>query len=256
MPTSANIYYFENKGGSSQKAPIVLIHGAGGTHLHWPAQLRRFNNYRVYAIDLPGHGKSEGHGQQSIDGYVHKLVNWMQALKLFRAVFVGHSMGGAIAMQFALQHPDLVLGLGLVGTGARLRVAPAILENAGQANTSPAAVGTIIKWAFSPKADPRLVELAAERMAETRPSVLHGDFLACDHFDIMETLDQIHVPTLILCGEDDQLTPCHYSQYLYDHIPNATLKTFSEAGHMVMLEKPHQVAEALSEFMRQISFSI
>jgi pimeloyl-ACP methyl ester carboxylesterase len=232
----------------------VLIHGAGGTHLHWPAQVRRLSDHNVYALDLPGHGKSEGRGQQSIEAYANCVVGWMEAIELSQAVFIGHSMGGAISQTLALQHPKRTLGLGLVGTGARLRVAPAILESAGQETTFPTAIETIIKWAFSPLADERLTTISAERMSETRPSVLHGDFLACDDFDIMEKLGQIRVPVLAVCGEDDQLTPVRYSQYLVDHIPKAQLATFPEAGHMVMLEKPHEVAEVLKEFLSQISY--
>jgi len=253
MPINANIYYFEHLGESVRKPPVVLIHGAGGTHLHWPASIRRLHEYPVYALDLPGHGKSEGRGQQSITGYTQSVFDWMDALKMHKAVFIGHSMGGAIALTLGVQHPERVLGLGLVGTGARLRVAPALLENTAREETFPTIIDMISEWAFSPQADPRLVELAAQRMAEIRPSVLHGDFTACDAFNIIETLGDIKAPSLAICGENDQLTPARYSQYLADHIPNAEVQIFPGAGHMVMLEKPEEVAESLLAFLSKIS---
>ncbi|MEA3350344.1 MAG: alpha/beta hydrolase [Chloroflexota bacterium] len=255
MPVSADMYYYEYDGEETSRPPIVLIHGAGGTHLHWPASIRRLSGYRVYALDLPGHGKSGGCGKQSVDAYAHSILNWMQTLGLPHAVFVGHSMGGAIALRLSILSPKCVLGIALVGSGARLRVAPAILENTALAATFPAAVETIIKWAFSPETDPKLVELAAKQMAETRPTVLHGDFLACDAFDETESLSKIRTPALAICGQDDRLTPPRYSQYLADHIPGAELNIISAAGHLVMLEKPKYVANILVGFLNQIPFS-
>jgi pimeloyl-ACP methyl ester carboxylesterase len=254
MPINAKIYYYEHLRGSANKPPVILIHGAGGTHLHWPPSIRRLSDYPVYALDLPGHGKSEGRGQQSIKGYTQGVLEWMDALKMHKAVFVGHSMGGAIALTLGVQHPERVLGLGLVGTGARLRVAPTILESAAREETFPKLIEIICQWAFSSQADPRLVELAATRMAEIRPSVLHSDFIACDAFNIMDTLEEIKAPGLALCGDNDQLTPPRYSQYLADHIPNAEVQILPSAGHMVMLEKPEEVSEALLDFLSNIPY--
>ncbi|MBC8507037.1 MAG: alpha/beta hydrolase [Anaerolineales bacterium] len=253
MPHNANIYYFEHQG-AARKPAVVLIHGAGGTHLHWPASIRRLPDHPVYALDLPGHGKSEGRSQQTIAAYAQCVLEWMDELKLDKVVFVGHSMGGGIAQTLGIQHPERVLGLGLVGTGARLKVAPALLENSARQETFPSVIDTISEWAFGPQADPRLVELAAKRMAEIRPTVLHSDFTACDAFDTRETLGKITVPCLALCGENDQLTPPRYSQYLADHIPNAEVRVIPEAGHMVMLEEPEQVAEALLSFLSTIPY--
>lgn len=222
--------------------------------MHWPAQIRRLTGYNVYALDLSGHGKSEGRGRQSIDAYVGIVLDWMESMKLHQSVFVGHSMGGAISQTLALNHPEKVVGLGLVGTGGRLRVAPEILENTSRKETLPAAIDTIINWAFSSAADPQLVELSAKRMAEIRHTVLHGDFTACDAFDVMDSLSKITAPTLVLCGGDDKLTPVRYSQYLADHIPNAEIKIIPSAGHMVMLEKPEEVRQALLDFLSQVPY--
>ena len=254
MPYAADVYYVENPRGEGGKPPLVLIHGAGGTHLHWPAALRRLNGFRVLALDLPGHGRSEGPGEQHIAAYAQAIRRWMDALGLRRAVFAGHSMGGAIAQTLALESPERVLGLVLVGTGARLRVAPAILEGTASAATFPQAVQTIVDWAFSPSTDARMVEIAARRWAEVRPSVLHGDFLACDRFDVLSRLKAITAPTLVVCGEEDHLTPLRYAQFLAEHIPAARLVTIPRAGHMVMLEQPQAVAQAVEAFLNALPF--
>jgi len=254
MPFAANIYYFEHRGENTYNPPIVLIHGAGGSQLHWPAPIRRLSSFQIYALDLPGHGKSEGRGYQSINAYAECVREWMNAIDLRQAVFIGHSMGGAIALSLGLDHPESVLGLGIVGSGAKLKIAPVLLETAGRKEAFPTTIETIIEQAFGPQTDPRLVELAAKRMAEVRPSVLHNDFLSCDAFNTMDLLENLSVPTCILCGEHDKLTPPRFSHYLADHIPGASITIIPGAGHMVQLEKPNQVAESLREFVTNIPY--
>ena len=254
MPIVAETYYFAHNGGGGDRPPVVLIHGAGGTYLNWPSKVRRLPGYRTFAIDLPGHGKSAGRGLQSIAAYAEAVLTWLDAIDLHRAVFIGHSMGGAIVQTLALHAEDHVMGLGLVGTGARLRVHPEILQNTVSENTYRTAVDTIVEWAFSPQTPPNLVDLASQRMVKTRPSVLHGDFIASDTFDIMDQITGISQPTQVICGADDQLTPVRNSQFLADKIPDAKLEVIPDAGHMVMLEKPQQVADTLIPFLDEISF--
>lgn len=253
MPITANIYYHLTQKGPSFHLPVVLIHGAGGTHLFWPPEIRRIPNYRIYAIDLPGHGKSQGHGLQEIQAYTERIITWMEALKLHRAVFTGHSMGGAIALTLAKEFRERVLGLILISTGARLRVQPNILENTETAQTYSTALSAILSKSFSKTTDPRLVSLARRRMEETRSSVLHGDLIACNNFDIIESLPEIKVPTLVIGGEDDEMTPLRYSQFLSDNITNASMVAIPNAGHMVMLEHPEIVTDAIKNFLPEIS---
>src|SRR5512139_941434 len=108
-------------------ASVLLIHGAGENHLVWPIGLRRLPGSIVYAIDLPGHGKSAGMGRSTIADYAAWIVSFLDALHIPAAVFIGHSMGGAIAQQLALTYPDRTTALVLAATGAKLRVAPQLL---------------------------------------------------------------------------------------------------------------------------------
>jgi len=131
--------HFSDHGGDlkSGSPPLVLIHGSGGSRLHWPPQLRRLPNYRVFGLDLPGHGDSPGEGETTIIGYVEQVVDWLDEQGIERAVLAGHSMGGAIAMTAALEKPDRVAGLILVGTGGRLRVNGEILQAAADPTIQP-----------------------------------------------------------------------------------------------------------------------
>jgi len=253
MPVAANLYYYAFDGGSLESPPIVLIHGAGGTHLSWPPEIRRLTGYRVYAIDLPGHGKSSGYGQQTIEFYTEGLESWLDSIRLHRAVFVGYSMGGAIALTLALRFPEHVAGLGLIATAARLKVEPDILRDIASPTTFIKGVQAIVNASFSPTADPRTVELAAKKMAETRPTVLYGDLLASSSFDVTEDIVKIRTPTLVLCGSDDRITPLRNSQFLAGTISGAALDVISHAGHMVVLEQPQTTAQALRNFMQCIN---
>jgi len=233
--------------------PLVLIHGAGGSRLHWPPGIRRLPGRRVLAVDLPGHGDSPGPGAASVDVYAGVVQEWLEANGLERAVVAGHSMGGAIALRLALRAPESLAGLVLVGSGGRLRVAPAILEASGRPSTFPQAVDTIIEWAFSETADTRLVELARARMLDVDPAVLHDDFAACDAFDVLDQLARIELPTLVICGDQDRLTPPKYSRALAERIRAARLAMIPGAGHMVMLEEPQATAGALTGFLTQLT---
>lgn len=256
MPTTNSLYYYAYQEEDSDHPPLLLIHGAGGSHLYFPPELRRLNGFRVHAVDLSGHGKSKGIGKQNIDDYFQVIQNFMDEIGLSAAIIIGHSMGSAIALQLALNAPDRVLALAILGGGSRLRVAPALLEQSANEATFSLAVEMIIKAAFAPNAPENLTVAAAKRMKETRPTVLHGDFLACNNFDISENLAEIKQPTLILCGTEDKMTPPKYAKALHEAIPNSELTLIEDAGHMLMLEKPHQVAESLERFIKGLAVSV
>ena len=223
MPVSGNLYFSHHCEKGTENPPLVLIHGAGGTHLYWPPEIRRLPGYCVYALDLPGHGKSElCDGQQTIDEYARYLVQWLESIQLRRAVFVGHSMGSGIALGLAIHHPEYVVGLGLISGGARLRVHPDLLNYAADMTTFLKATELLVSCSFSSNAPARLVELASKRILETRQSVFLGDLQACDRFDVMDRLGVVQQPTLVICGADrpdDACTLCTIPFQLYLQCP-------------------------------------
>lgn len=234
---------------------MLLLHGAGGDCLAWPPEIRRLPGVRVYTLDLPGHGKSSGPGRQSVRNYAGAVIEFMEAVGLWRAVFIGHSLGGAIALTLAINHPERAAGLGLVSSGARLPVPTAILENATSSSTFAFAAQSLAALMCGPQTSPRLAEQNARRLATLRHTLLHGDLLACDRFDVTDRLDSIRTPVLVTCGTEDKLTPPRYSSALAASIPGAALQTVDGAGHLVMLEQPRRLAQLLSVFMTTIPFS-
>ncbi len=246
------MFYAEHRGGARVTSPpLVLVHGAGGTHLHWPPHLRRLEGHTVYALDLPGHGRSEGKGRTSVPEYRDVVLAWADAIGLERFVLAGHSMGGAIAQEFALTFPNRLAGIVLVATGARLRVHPKILQ--GLQESPEETVRLIAEWAYGENPTDQMLRLYVRRMLEIPPEVTHGDFAACNVWDRMTDIEAITVPTLIIGGEADKLTPPKYARYLHDHIPNSRLVMVPGAGHMVMLEAPDLVAREVAAFLRDLS---
>jgi pimeloyl-ACP methyl ester carboxylesterase len=252
MPTSGKIYYFETREGNAKKPPVVLIHGAGGTHLHWPHNIRRLGDWKVYAPDLPGHGKSEGLGAQSVEGYAKTIIDWLTDIGVSRAVFIGHSMGGAIAQHLALEHAEFVTGLGLIGSGARYTVNADLMEKISMPATFEKGIDFIVKWSYDLEADKKLIETVRDKMLEIRPSVLHGDFEACRKFNSEDRLGEIKAPTCVICGENDKMMPPRNSEALAEKISKAKLDIIPGAGHMVMLEQPEAAANILAAFLESI----
>ena len=254
MPTAAGLYYFAHGADDLARPPVLLIHGAGGHHLYWPPQVRRLPGERIMAVDLPGHGKSAGVGHHTIQDYAASIVDFMDALNLSRAVLIGHSMGGAIALEVAIRWSQRVLGLGLISSAERLRVSPDLLRNAADPLKAAEAVHMVIEYSFAPGTHARLKELAEQRMAEARSSVLYGDFLACDAFDPGNGAAHIFVPTLVLFGSQDKMVPLQSGKALAEQITGARLEVVEAAGHMVMLEQPDRVAALLGEFLQGIRY--
>jgi len=227
--------------------PLLFIHGSGCDHTLWGAQLQGLKaDFSVGALDLNGHGQSPlRSSEDALAGYVADTLAVLNELGS-QALLAGHSLGGAVALSVALQHPEKIGGLILIGTGAKLRVLPEVLRTIQ--TDFEAAVDLIVQMAFSASAPETLRDQARAQMRRNGPEALYRDFASCDRFNVMEGLGDISVPTLIICGKEDRLTPIKYSEYLRDHIPNARLQIVEGAGHMVMREAADSVHRLLKAF--------
>ena len=230
-----------------EKEPrLIFIHGAGGTHKVWRYQTSAFPG--SVALDLPGH--PDGIGCNTISEYAEFVTKAIAERELTPTVLVGHSMGSAITIEIALTHPPFLTGIVLVGSGARLRVTSIIKDEVTRDYAHAAEV--IAQWAYSPKTDARLRRASVRELLEVPAEVTYGDFQACDRFDRMNEISRIDLPTLVVCGEDDALTPVKYSQYMKERIRNARMVIVPDAGHSVMLEKPEELNNVLRSFLVEI----
>ncbi len=237
--------------GAQGKDTLVFIHGAGGSRTSWSLQEAYFSRaFNVLIVELPGHGAAQGSGVQEIKGYALWVKGALDELKVPRPFVIGHSMGGAITMELAMRFPDLPKGLVLVSTGARLRTLPAILD--GIKKVFPVTVRMISERSFAQDAPVEMKQTKITEMMKNSPDVLYGDFSACDRFDIMEEVQTISSPTLVICGDEDVLAPPKYSRYLAEHIAGSQLEIIKGAGHLVMVEKPAEFNKRLESFFNSV----
>jgi pimeloyl-ACP methyl ester carboxylesterase len=231
---------------------VLFIHGAGGNTELWYFQKRYLSkSMEVILVDLPGHGKSGGDPYTSVDDYCEAVYRLMDAEGIDKAIIAGQSMGGAIALSFALAHPERLSGLILLGTGAKLKVFPEILQ--GILKNKREAVNKIMEFAFSKKTSAQILRSGFAAMMKNTKKVIHGDFYSCQSFNVMDSLDRIGVPTLVVCGKDDFLTPPKFSEFLNKGIKNSRLVLIEDAGHMLMIEKPVETNRAIEDFVKEVA---
>jgi pimeloyl-ACP methyl ester carboxylesterase len=230
---------------------LVFIHRSGGDHRIWIKQYTKLQyEFNVAVIDLPGHGQSGGNGEQEVSSYVEWVRQFLDARAVSKTVLIGHSLGAAISLLFAIHYGEILSGIVAVGGGATMPVNEMILQGL---KTDPASVIALAaKFAISKENRERLSRTFTEGLSRVSPDVLYGDFLACDRLDIRDRISKISIPKLIICGKDDKMTPPEYSQFLRDAIPGAQLSLIENAGHMVMLENPATFNRSLKKFLESL----
>lgn len=247
------IYYSFRNHSSSEN--LVLIHGAGGSESFWPLAFKKNPIANYYAVDLEGHGKSAGKGLKTIQDYANFVEKFIEQLNLHSVILFGHSMGGAIALSLAIKNPTWLSKVVLLSTGARLKVHPIFLEKLK--TDFKHAIDQVLETIYGNSISPLIIKEARKYLLQFGSHKLLNDFNACNDFDLMNDLDRIEVPTLILAGENDQVTPLKYSEYLQQKIKHSIIKVIPQGNHMFFLEKPEEVKKALNDFLNpHRSFSI
>ena len=226
---------------------IVFIHGSGGNSNVWVNQFNLKINYNLISIDLPSHSQSDSFDNLSFDLYTGVLRHLVNTLNLKNVILCGHSLGGAIIQDYYFKYPNEVLGLILVGTGGRLRVSPIILQEIK--NNYANYVENLLPGAFFRKTSKEIINQAKIEASKVKPEVIHSDFSICDGFDTLNKTATIKIPCLVLCGEEDSLTPVKYSKFFHDKLQISELSVIKEAGHMVMIEKQNEVNNSIEEFI-------
>jgi pimeloyl-ACP methyl ester carboxylesterase len=244
-----SIFYFEYRVSLSRYPPLLLIHGAGGQHTNWPPQVRRLGLARAFVPDLPGHGRSEGPVCESVEAYAARLLALMDALEIDSFIPVGHSMGGAVALQLALDAPNRVAGLAVISAGATLPVDDDLIRLIQE--DFKAAVGAIVERAYGPAADDELKRLGRRMLSHTAPDVLLSDYLACRAFDASVRLGEVDVPALVVGGAADRMAPPEHSAALAERLPRAELHLIEEAGHMLPVEYPDILAGLIRDWLER-----
>jgi pimeloyl-ACP methyl ester carboxylesterase len=227
---------------------VLLVHGAGGSSLHFEELLRLVGGHgrRTLALDLPGHGSSPPLRRppapaELLEVYRDVVAEAAESLGLGRFVLAGHSMGGAVAQHFALAYPDRLEALVLIATGARLKVAPSLLDTIRHRFDEYS--GLMASLGYSPATPAQRAREWAALGLQAPQQVVLADFMACASFDLRQRLADLRCPTLVISASDDLLTPPELQQQLADLIPRARLEPVTRAGHFLNFERPAAVAE-------------
>jgi len=230
---------------------LILVHGSGGDHTIWEKQFGALEGVcRYFAIDLPGHGSSGGSGEREIDRYVEWIRRFILELNLQSPVLMGHSLGAAISLTFAVQHGEMLSGIIPVGGGLRMPVNEMILE--GIQKDPVGTVQMTWKFAVSKQNRERLSWRLEKNIANLKPEISYGDFLACSKLDLTDRIKQIKLPALAVCGAEDKMTPPANCRAIADAIPGAEAVLIENAGHMLMLENTEAFNAALLKFLGKV----
>ncbi|MCG1003619.1 MULTISPECIES: alpha/beta fold hydrolase [Halobacterium] len=247
----ATAYRLEDRGGDG--APLLCVHGSGGTHAVWKSQLARLSRERpVAAVDLGGHGESDDvdtdPGPDTLEAYVADVR--AVADEVGAGVLAGNSLGGAVALTAVLGDFDAD-ALVLAGSGAKLSVLDELRDwLAGEDGGFDRAVEFLHRddMLFDDP-DEREVEVSKAAMRAAGREVVERDFLSCHTFDVRDRLDEIATPVLALTGENDRLTPPQYHEYVAEHVQDGAWTTVPEAAHLSMLEAAEAFDDELSAFL-------
>ncbi|MBN2230948.1 MAG: alpha/beta hydrolase [Candidatus Thorarchaeota archaeon] len=236
--------------GRDNDSTIIFVHGAGGNAATWIMQLRGLaRNHHVIALELNGHGNTPDRSQPNImTSYLDDIDEIVT--KFARPILAGHSMGGALTQLYALSNPDKLRGIILIGTGARLKVAPIIFDMLE--NNFDAYIEVVGSFMFNEHTNPELIESSKDEVKKCPARIIRRDFELCNNFDIMNEVSKIALQTLILVGSNDIMTPVKYSEYLHSKIPNSCIKRIDSAGHIVMLEQSSQVNNIINAWMKSL----
>jgi pimeloyl-ACP methyl ester carboxylesterase len=241
-----------------QGAPLLFVHGFPLSRATWSKQVAFFKaNHRVIAPDLRGLGESaSGPGPVSMSRFAEDLHDLAQRLSTGPVVLVGHSMGGYVALAFAMAYPNALSGLVLVGTKAGKDSPEAAAARRATAEKVRTEGVSVVVDAMAPKMlsasreDPAMAAAVHGIMAASKPDGVMGALWGmADRPDASARLGQIRVPTLVITGADDTVIPPSESVILAESIPGAQLTVIPEAGHLVAFERADAFNEALNGWL-------
>ena len=227
---------------------LVFIPGASCGRTTWLCQTQYFAGSE--AVALPGH--PEGEPCFSVDGYAEWLRGYLQEQSYQDIVLCGHSMGGAVAQRYGLRYGAGIRALVLIGTGARLKIRPELLKAVRDMVTGKLAWRGYLEERHATTVPEVRQTIIDERM-QIGPAVMLNDLLACDKFDMLAEVHNIKLPTLVICGRDDELTPVKYAHYLASQIKGSREVIVPGAAHWVLTEQPKAVNRAIESFLAELA---
>ena len=241
-----------------EQPTIVFVHGGGMNRIVWYLQTRYFahHGHSVLAVDLPGHGRSQGTFLGSIEELADWIPDLLDSAGVGKAALVGHSMGALISLESAARHPDRVSKLALLGVAPKMPVHPDLLKAANA--DDPLAYDLMMDWGTGPMGHfgrhpvpgISLICGGQKLLGMENSGVLGNDLELCNDYQSgMGTATKVGCSTLIVIGSEDRMTPPKQGRNLAAAIPNVKTQLIQDCGHMIMLEKSDQTLQALKSHL-------
>lgn len=247
-----DLYYRE----AGEGAPLLLLHGLGGSSLDWEHQMPYFAaRYRVLAPDLRGFGDSpRGRGRLSVRGHAADVAGFLDAVQVARCRLIGHSMGGAVAQQFTLDHPQRVERLVIANSVPSFR--PRSLRHhleflyrlVVMGLLGPARLAEIGAWRSfpAPEQDAQRARAIARGARNSRRNYLAA-LRALSAWSVIDRLDELQLPVLVAASEHDYFG--HDEMVMFAHaLPRARLHLFKGAHHGLPGEHPEAFNAVVEHF--------
>ncbi len=240
------------------KRTVVFVHGAGLDHSWWGLQSRYFgyHGFNVLAVDLPGHGRSDGAPLASVGEMADWVLSAMQSQRIEKAAVVGHSMGALIALEFAARYPQATEKIALIGVAYPMKVSDAFLDAAKRNDQAAYDMETIwshapqVPFAGNPNPGMWMYGDTLARLGRLAPGVLHADLVACNSYaGGMEAAAKLTCPVQFILGARDMMTPPRGAEDLIKKIEKAKSARIAISGHSLMAEAPDATLDALIAFL-------
>ncbi len=237
---------------------VVFIHGAEHDHSVWALQSRYLAHHGrgVLAVDLPGHGRSEGPPLESVEAIADWVIALLDAAGVQRATLIGHSMGSLVSIECAARHPERIAKIVLVGTAVPMKVSEELLN--ATRDDEPLAQDMVNIWSHAAYAQypsnpgPGFWVMGGNLrvMQRQKPGVMHVDFKACnDYVNGITAAGKVAAPAMLIVGKRDVMTPPRATKEIAAALADKRIVEIAGTGHALMAEKPDEVLDALRDFV-------
>ena len=254
MPICADLFYRNYPGGSEGFVfPVILLHGAGGSLMGWPSNLRRLPGQRVFALDLPGHGHSIPPACRTMRCLVRKLHHFVTEMGFYHVVLVGYSLGGALALSYASTYPDQITGLITISCGDQFEMPEGLLGKLRKPADTRKSIEIFSQNAFHPAFPQAERRTLLAPMRKTDTEVLLADFTIGAEFSFDPQFPKLKFPSLFIGGTNDLISPPESLLRASRNFEKSTVSLIEKAGHMVVYEKNEELRDHVSLFLARVN---
>ena len=237
-----------------EKHTIILLHGSGLTHIVWSLTEQYLSNkgYNILAIDLPGHGNSEGPSLKSIEEIAEWLEKIINKIEIQHLTILGHSQGCLEAIEYVSKYSSKIKNLILVGGSYKITVNQDLIDLASAGDKD--SIKLMMKWAYE-GSKKFIGGNPVEKIINSSRAIretLAVDLIACNNYkNGFEAAKSIKCPTLLIFGELDKMVSLEKSKKFAELIPNAETYIIQNCGHMIMFENAFKMREKIAEFLKK-----